>query len=169
MNDKPQGIYEQVLFGLFATGAIILATVTLLILYDVIARLTGLPAFPHTLAYTEYGLYYLTLLGAPWLARTKRHIYIQLLSAMISPSLRPLIFRLSYLICALTCAVICYYAGLVTFETWLRGDEEVRSFDMPRWLVFIVMPITFSLLSIEFCRYLLGFDNMYDAEIGVKE
>ena len=169
MSDRPQGIYERTLFGLFATGASILAAITLLILYDVIARLAGLPAFPHTLACTEYGLYYTTLLGAPWLVRIKRHIYMQLLTAVAPETLRPLLSRLCYLACVVVCAVVCWYAGVVTIETWLRGDQEVRSFDMPRWLVFVVMPVSFALLTVEFGRYLLGLDNMYDGEFGVHE
>ena len=169
MNDRPRGSYEQVLFGLFATGALMLAAVTLLILYDVIARLVDLPAFPHTLAATEYGLYYVTLLGAPWLVRVKRHVYVQLLTAVAPPALRRLLSRLSYLVCVIVCAVTCWYAGQVTVETWLRGDLEVRSFDMPRWLVFAAMPVSFALLTVEFSRYLLGLDNMYDGEIGIHE
>ena len=168
-NDKPEGIYEQLLFSLFALGAVMLAAVTLLILYDVSARLIGLPTFPHTLATTEYGLYYLTLLGAPWLVRIKRHIYLQLLTALAPGPLRPLLARISYLLCAIVCAGICGYAGQVTIETWLRADQEVRSFDMPRWLIFAVMPVSFALLTLEFGRYLLGFDDMYDGDVGVRE
>ena len=77
--------------------------------------------------------------------------------------------KLSYLLCVITCSLICYYSGLVTVETFLRGDHEVRSFDMPRWLIFAIMPVSFSLLSVEFARYLLGMDNMYDGELGIHE
>ncbi len=169
MSDKPQGVYESLLFCLFSLGAGILALVTLFILYDVIARNSGFPSFTHTLALTEYGLYYVTLLGAPWLVRKKHHVYMQLVTAVAPAPLRPFICKLSYLLCAITCGLICYYAGLVTFEAWLRGDLEVRSFDMPRWLIFAVMPVSFSFLTIEFCRYLAGIDSMYDGEIGVHE
>ena len=131
MNDKPVGVYEKLLFGLFSLGAGILALVTLFILYGVIARNTGLPPFTHTLALTEYGLYYVTLLGAPWLVRKKRHVYMQLITAIVPAPIRPFISRLSYLLCIITCALICYYAGLVTIETWLRGDQEVRSGSYP--------------------------------------
>ena len=169
MSDKPEGGYEKLLFCLFALGAGILALVTLFILYDVIARNTGFPPFTHTLALTEYGLYYVTLLGAPWLVRKKHHVYMQLVTAVAPAALRPVICKLSYLLCALACGLICYYAGLVTVEAWIRGDMEVRSFDMPRWLIFAVMPVSFSLLTIEFSRYLAGFDSMYDGEIGIHE
>ena len=101
--------------------------------------------------------------------RIKRHIYLQLLTALAPPALRPLLARLSYLLCVIVCAVICWYAAQVTIEAWIRGDEEVRSFDMPRWLIFAVMPVSFALLTVEFGRYLLGFDDMYDAEIAIRE
>lgn len=169
MTDRPAGGYERVLFCLFSLGAGILALVTLFILYDVIARNTGFPPFTHTLALTEYGLYYVTLLGAPWLVRKKHHVYMQLVTAVAPAALRPFICKLSYLLCAVACGLICYYAGQVTVEAWLRGDMEVRSFDMPRWLIFAVMPVSFSLLTIEFTRYLAGFDSMYDGEIGIHE
>ena len=169
MNDKPEGGYEKLIFALFCAGALILALITLFILYDVIARNIGVPTFTHTLALTEYGLYYMTLLGTPWLVRKKHHVYMQLITALVPTAIRPYISKLSYLLCVITCALICYYSGLVTLETFLRGDHEVRSFDMPRWLIFVIMPISFFLLTIEFGRYLLGIDNMYDGEIGIHE
>lgn len=169
MNDEPQGYYEKSLFSLFCCGACILGIITLFILYDVIARNTGIPTFTHTLALTEYGLFYTTLLGAPWLVRIKRHVYMQIITALVPAHIRPLVAKLSYLLCFITCALLCYYSAQVTLETFLRGDQEVRSFDMPRWLIFLIMPVSFSLLSVEFGRYLLGIDDMYDGEIGVHE
>ena len=167
--DKPRGGYEYFLYTLFCLGAVFLALITLLILFDVIARNVGMTAFPHTLALTEYGLYYTALLGSPWLVRKKHHIYMQLITGAVPEPIRPLVAKCCYLLCALTCILICYFSGLVTVETFLRGDQEVRSFDMPRWLIFAVMPVSFSLLVIEFGRYLLGLDNMYEGEIGVHE
>ena len=169
MDEKPQGRFETLLFALFCLGASILGLIFIFILYDVIARNAGIPTFTHTLALTEYGLYYTTLLGAPWLVRKKHHIYMQIISALVPEIVRPIITRLSYLICVITCGLICYYSGMVSYETFMRGDQEVRSFDMPRWLIFIIMPVSFSLLTIEFARYLVGIDNMYDGEIGVHE
>lgn len=169
ISDVPDSIYERFLFMLFALGGLILSLAMILILYDVIARNVGLAPFAHTIALTEYGLYYMTLLGAPWLVRKKHHVYIQLLTGLVPSGIRPMLTATSYFLCALACALICYYAGLVTIESFIRGDQEVRSFDMPRWVVFAVMPLSFSLLTVEFSRYLLGYDSMYDAELGIRE
>jgi C4-dicarboxylate transporter, DctQ subunit len=169
MSDKPEGFYERVLFTLFALGAVILLLSMLLIVYDVIARNIGISPFEHTIALTEYGLYFMTLLSAPWLVRKKHHIYIQLLTGLVSDYIRPLLSRTSYFLCTLTCLFICYYAGLIAVENFIRGDYEVRSFDMARWIIFSVMSLSFFLLAIEFSRYLFGFDSMYSGELGIKE
>ena len=169
MNDKVEGRFEAVLFALFCCGAAILGLITLLILYDVLARNIGFATFAHTLPLTEYGLYYTTLLGGPWLVRKKHHIYMQLLTAAVPLQLRQLVASLCYLLCVITCALMTWYSLQVSVETFLRGDHEVRSFDMPRWLIFAIMPLSFGLMSIEFSRYLLGFDRMYDGEVGIKE
>ena len=161
--------FEYFLYLLFCLGACILGIITLLILHDVVARNIGLSAFSHTLALTEYGLYYTALLGSPWLVRNKHHIYMQLITAAVPLSLRLHVARISYLICTVVCFLIAFYSAQVTLETFLRGDTEVRSFDMPRWLIFAIMPFCFSLLTVEFGRYLIGRDSMYDGEVGLHE
>ena len=113
MSDKPEGGYEKLLFCLFALGAGILALVTLFILYDVIARNTGFPPFTHTLALTEYGLYYVTLLGAPWLVRKKHHVYMQLVTAVAPAALRP-----RYLQAQLPAVRGCLRADLLLTPAW---------------------------------------------------
>jgi len=169
MTEGPQNNYERFLFSLFCMGAFILGLITLLILYDVITRNLGLSGITHTLPLTEYGLYYTTLFGAPWLVRKQHHVYMQLITALIADRFRPWVANLSYLMCMITCGLICYYSSLVTIETFVRADHEVRSFDMPRWLIFAVMPLSFFLMTVEFARYLLGLDNMYGTEIEIHE
>lgn len=169
MSRASHNIYERLLFVLFAFGALVLSLTMCLILYDVVARNVGLSSFPHTITLTEYGLYYMTMLGAPWLVRKKHHIYIQLLVGVVPARFRTIIAKLCYFLCVCTCALICYYAGLVTIESFVRGGDEVRSFDMPRWALFVAMPISFSLLTVEFCRYLFAYDCMYDGELGELE
>ncbi len=167
--ETPAGRFERFLYMLFCLGAGILGLITLLILYDVIARNIGIEGFAHTLALTEYGLYYTALLGSPWLVRHKHHIYMQLLTAAVPESFRIYVARFAYLVCTLVCFLIAWYSAQVTLETFLRGDTEVRSFDMPRWLIFAIMPFCFSLLTVEFGRYLIGRDSMYDGEVGLHE
>ena len=129
--EKPGTGYEHFLFALLIVGAGQLALAVLFIVYDVLARNLGLQPFAHTIAATEYSLLYLTFLGAPWLVRCKRHVYIELVTALVSPRMRKVIATFVYLLCTLLCALLCYYSASVTLEAFVRGDIEARSFDMP--------------------------------------
>lgn len=161
--------HEWLLRLLFNLAALLVASAIPLILYDVLARNLGCYPFAHTLAVTEYGLFYMTLLGAPGLARRRQHIYIQFLTGLAGPRLRPWLGRLALVIAALVCATLAGYGAVVTHDLYLRADIEVRSFDMPRWLVFAAVPLSFALLAVEFLRLLRVTDAMYDERVGIRE
>ena len=100
----------------------------------------------HTLALTEYGLLYITMLAAPWLVREKGHVHIELVTAAVGPAH----------------ALLAHPPGLSSVRGHLRGDRryyglevtighdwraamDVRSFNLPRWLLSASLPLSFGL------------------------
>ena len=162
-------LYRRLLDVLAVVAGIILAAITLGIVLDVAVRNLGLQPPAHTLTLTEYGLLYATMLGAPWLLREKGHVYIELLTAAVSPRARFWLTRVVYALCVLTCAVIFWFSLEVTIAHYGRGVIDVRSFDMPRWLLTASMPLSFGLMTIEFGRFLLGLDSMHTGQAGIHE
>ena len=69
----------------------------------------------------------------------------------------------------LTCAVIFWFGLEVTIAHYQRSVIDVRSFDMPRWLLTASIPLSFGLMTIEFARFLLGFDSMHSGQAGIHE
>ncbi len=155
MNDRPGGAWEQFLFALLVAGGLQLVVATVLIVYDVLARNLGGSPFPHTVALTEYALLFLTFMGAPWLVRSNGHVRVQLFSGLLPARGRIFLARVAAGGCVLVCAVLGWYSAGVAIESYGRADVEMRSFDMPRWLIFAIMPISFALLAIEFTHKLL--------------
>lgn len=66
------------------------------------------------------------------------------------------------------CTAICLYLGGVAFGSLLEAARtsafEVRTFDMPRWVILLPIVIGLWLSSIEFLRYLLGLDSLYGGD-----
>ena len=46
---------------------------------------------------------------------------------------------------------------------------DLRTVDMPQWVIYLPMPICFTLVAVEFTRFLLGFDDMYDKKVADRE
>ena len=167
--DIVAALYRRLLEALAVVAGVILAAMALAIVLDVVVRNLGLQPPAHTLTLTEYGLLYLTMLAVPWLVREKGHVYIELLTAALGPRARFWLTRLVYALCVVTCAVI-FWSGLeVTLAHYGRDVIDVRSFDMPRWLLTASIPLSFGLMTIEFAHFLLGLDSMHTGQAGIHE
>jgi TRAP-type C4-dicarboxylate transport system permease small subunit len=162
-------LYRRLLEALAVVAGLMLAAMAFAIVLDVLMRNLGLQPPAHTLTLTEYGLLYLTMLGAPWLVREKGHVHIELVTAALSPRTRFWLTRLVYALCVLTCAVIFWFGLEVTIAHYGRDVIDVRSFDMPRWLLTASIPLSFGLMTIEFARFLLNFDSMHTGHAGIHE
>jgi C4-dicarboxylate transporter, DctQ subunit len=162
-------LYRRLLEALAAVAGVLLAAMAVAIVVDVVVRNLGFQPPAHTLTLTEYGLLYVTMLAAPWLVREKGHVHIELLTAAVSPPTRFWLTRVIYGLCVLTCIVIFWFGLEVTIDQWRRAVIDVRSFDMPRWLLTASVPLSFGLMTIEFARFLLGLDSMHSGHAGIHE
>jgi C4-dicarboxylate transporter, DctQ subunit len=162
-------LYRRLLEALAVVAGVMLAALAFAIVLDVIVRNLGLQPPAHTLTLTEYGLLYLTMLAAPWLVREKGQVYIELVTAALRPRARFWLTRVVYALCVLTCTVIFWFGLEVTIDHFQRQVTDVRSFDMPRWLLSASIPLSFGLMTIEFARFLFGFDSMHTGRAGIHE
>lgn len=157
-------LYAGILYGcVFVAGALILVGICLVIV-DVTLRTLGYRPPGFTVAFVEYILLYFVLLSAPYLVRIKGHVFADMLVSRFGPRLRMICEKAVYVIC-ITVSVIFAWQGGVLFEEGLRyGYVDERSVDIPYWALYVLFPLSFSLIAIEFVRYLLGFDSMYDRD-----
>ena len=65
--------------------------------------------------------------------------------------------------------MIFWFSLEVTIDHYQRHVIDVRSFDMPRWLLTASIPLSFGLMTIEFGRFLLGLDFMHAGHAGIYE
>ena len=146
-----------------------LAWIFIAIIFQVVARAVFLFGSSHIFTFIEYGLLYITMFGAPWLVRLKGHVYIELLTAVVPEHIRPTFSRIVVSLAVLICSVVAYYAAEVTIRSYVRDEIDLRSLDMPLWIVMISMPISFSLMALQFTRYIFGKDTLHTGEAGMHE
>ena len=155
--------YDWLLNAFAVISGALLGIMTLAVIVDVIVRNIGFHPPPHTSAFVEYSLLYITLLAAPWLLRKKGHVHIEMFVTMLGPRVRRFFAIATYVVCITCCLLLLVYAIDITWINFKSGDYDIRSFDMPRWLLFVCMPVSFAMLTVEFSRYLLGYDSLYDS------
>ena len=162
-------VYDRVIDGLaFISGAII-AGIFMAIVYDVCIRTVGLRTPLWTVALAEYGLLYATLLGSPWVLRRKSHVFITILTSRLSGRAKLIVENFAYISGTVVCILLAYISLGVAINEFDRGIVDIRTFRTPFWIVTAPMPLSFSLLAIQFLRFLFGNDSMLDNERHGKE
>jgi C4-dicarboxylate transporter, DctQ subunit len=151
--------YDALVYGMALVAAFLMVAMMVTITLDVVLRNLGYQSSAHFFTFTEYALLIVPCLGAPWLAREKGHIYVEILLMSLPPLLRKRITVLIGVVCIAVCLVVAWYGFQVTLGDYLQNEKDVRSMDFPRWMVVGFIPLSFLMMAIEFARFLWRREN----------
>lgn len=161
-------LYNAILIGCVVLAGTLIGAGILLVVVDVTMRALGFQPFGFTVAFVEYVLLYFVLLSAPYLVREKGHVTAEVLFTQLGPAARRVCEKIVYVICIVVSLTFAYQGGLLFDEAIRYGYMDERSVDVPYWALYVLFPICFTMIAIEFLRYLLGYDSMYVREENVE-
>lgn len=162
-------LYAGLVDAMALIAGLTLVWLMVAIVVAVALRNAGLQAPAWMFLSTEYGMLYLTMLGAPWLARRKGHVHVELLTTALPEGARTLLSRLVALFCVLVCAVLAWKGAELVATNIERRDFDVRAYFFPKWLLTLAFPLSFGLMAVEFARFVAGRDLLHTGEAGVRE
>ena len=129
-----------------------LCALTLLVCMDVASRSLRLFAMPWTLDVSEYLLYGITFLGAPWVLREQGHVAIEIVVERLRPRLRDALQRAVDWFGAAVCGVLFVFACRVAWRSYSQNNLVYETFVFPEWYLFVPAPPVFLLLVLVFAR-----------------
>ena len=147
----------------------LMAAMMVVICLDVVLRNLGYQSSAHFFTFTEYALLAVPCLGAPWLVREKGHIYVEILLMYLQPRPRKLLTGVIGGVCIAVCAILAWYGLDVTISDFLQNEKDVRSLDMPRWMVVGFIPLSFAMMGIEFLRFVVRREDFLGSLGGQSE
>ncbi|WP_371808582.1 TRAP transporter small permease [Ruegeria sp. HKCCD7221] len=162
-------IYDAVLFGMAIIAGLLLVWLMLSVITSVLMRNAGLQPFAWLFTSAEYGLLYMTMLGAPWLVREKGHVHIELVTAALPTGLRRIVSRSVAAACVLVCLILAWQGADLVLTNIERGDYDTRAYYFPRWMLTIAFPLSFGMMAVEFSRFVFGPELMHSGEAGIHE
>ena len=147
-------LYVFLLKALAGTAAIILGAMALLVTLDVVMRNVGLGTFAWVNEVSEYSLPVATLLVAPWLLHTNGHVRLDVLLVSLPASAARLLERICDVVGIAICAVFIWYSVRLILDSSRLGSMVVKTLAIPEWWQYALVPVSFSLLAVEFARRL---------------
>jgi TRAP-type C4-dicarboxylate transport system permease small subunit len=161
--------YDALLYTMAFVAAAALVWLMVSVVLSVAMRNLGLQPFAWLFTSAEYGLLYMTMLGAPWLVRERGHVHIELVTASLPPAIRRVVSRTVAAACVAVSLILAWYGLELVLTNIERNDFDVRAYFYPRWLLTITFPIAFSFMAIEFARYVFGPELLHSGEAGIHE
>lgn len=123
---------------------------TLLIGADVGLRNAGLGGVAWSNEASEYMLYLITLLSAPWLLRQGKHIRIDIVLRALPPRVGWALEWVGDLLGLLCSLYFVWYGVKVLVASYLAGSISIKTLIIPEWWLLAPMPLAFIAVSIEF-------------------
>ena len=165
----PLRVLDHVCNLLGVLAGIYLVAIMFGIVFNALARTAGYSGSSHIFTFAEFGLLYIVMAASPWLVRHKGHVFIELVSAGLPKPARRPYSRVVSALCVVICLVLVWYTWGATAKAYRFGDAEMRSLDMPKFLLLGAMPICFGLMALQFLRFVFGSETLHTGEAGVHE
>ncbi|MFK7891471.1 MAG: TRAP transporter small permease [Granulosicoccus sp.] len=129
------------------------------IIYDVTTRFLRVGQISWVLGVTEYGLLYVTALGAPWLLREKGHVSMEAFRTVMPDAAKRWTEKLVLVLCASACVVVTIAAWPVLVQN--IGVMDIRSDYLSRWMLYAPIVLAFALCTVQFLRFLFSGTSLY--------
>lgn len=133
-------------------AALILATIVSLICADVFLRNMGWGNLPWAVELSEYGLYAVTFLAAPWVLAMRAHVSMDLVLRVPNAQFRRAVQLLAYTFGLAICSVLTWKGLDVVLTSKARGSMVWKTFVFPEWWFLSLFPFAMLMLAIGFIR-----------------
>jgi TRAP-type C4-dicarboxylate transport system permease small subunit len=142
--------FGRLLDGLMLAASAMVLVMTLLIGADVGLRNVGLGGLAWSNEASEYMLYLITLLSAPWLLRQGKHIRIDIVLRALPPRIGWGLEWVGDLLGLLCSLYFVWYGTKVLVASYVAGSMSIKTLIIPEWWLLAPMPLAFIAVSIEF-------------------
>jgi TRAP-type transport system small permease protein len=152
--DTLQAVFGRVYELMMTLACLLLLAMVGSIAVDVALRNIAIPGLPRGFVaandVSEYGLYFCTLLAAPWLLRAGQHIRVDILLRAIPRQLAWLCEWVSDILGIAACLAMAWMGVLMALRSHAAEAMQTRSLVLPEWWFLAALPATFALLVMEF-------------------
>lgn len=153
---KIDRFFDSIINFMAVMGRIVIIIISLLIITDIVALKFFNYSFSWIMEVSEYFLVMLTFLGVAWLLKEDGHIKLDLLLNRLSERNRIKFEIFNSCIGAIISSVITIYGFTATLNLHERGIKTETILEIPRFLLILIIPISFIFVFIQFIRNLIA-------------
>ncbi|MFL6834259.1 MAG: TRAP transporter small permease [Xanthobacteraceae bacterium] len=154
-------MFGRLLDALAMAAALILLAMVAIVTADIVLRNSTGGGFGWANEVSEYALYLITLLAAPWLLRRGQHVRLDIILTLVPARVAWLMEAAGDALGFCVSVVLVRYGLAMTADSARLGAITIKNLVFPEWWLLAPLPATFALLAIEF---VFRFDRLLKGE-----
>ena len=147
--------------ALAMAAALILLAMVVIVTADIVLRNLVGAGVVWANEVSEYSLYLMTLLTAPWLLRRGQHVRIDIILTLVPARVAWLMEAIGDVLGFAVSVVLVRYGLAMSTDSWRLGAITIKNLVFPEWWLLAPLPVAFALLAIEF---VFRFDRLLKGE-----
>jgi len=155
--------FGKLLNALAVAAALTLLAMVVMVTADILLRNLTRTGFAWSNEVSEYALYVITLLTAPWLLRRGQHVRVDLVLTLVPVRVAWLMEAAGDVIGFAVCLVMLRYGLKMSIDSAVLGSITIKNLVFPEWWLLWPLPVCFALLAAEF---VFRFDRLIHSEPG---
>src|SRR5262249_31208920 len=148
--DRLSAAFGRLFDALAGLAALILLAMVAVVAADIALRNLAGTSIAWSNEVSEYALYVITLLTAPWLLRRGQHVRIDLLLTVVPARIAWLMEAAGDILGLSASLVLVWYGAAMTHDSWRLGSITIKNLVFPEWWLLWLLPAFFALIAIEF-------------------
>ncbi len=144
--------FDKLLDLMAALAGAILVFMTAAVCYTIGMRYLFTKTTIWIMQTTEYSLLWIVFLATTWLLRERGHITTDLIYTHLNKNAKRYLDCIMFVIGGLACTIMVYFGIDYMRECILKGVTDVRAVTIPKWTIFIIIPVGSIFLTIQFFR-----------------
>lgn len=162
-------MFDRFMLFLAWAAAILFVLAGCMLTYEVIARYFFIRPTIWAAELSQLCLIWGALLGMPWALAARRHIAVDAVTRLFSPTAQRGI-EIAAMACILAFSVMVTYKGWeIFYESFERGRTSGTMLDLPAWVAELPVAIGFALLAIQAVIEIVGLLRGKDIPKGAHE
>lgn len=150
--ERVGAFFDHVMKYMYGVAGFFVIAMMLVMCYETIMRYFFRRPPAWAVEISEYTLFLIAFLGAPWLLKVKGHVNIDLVINRLNPKVQTLLNITTSAIGTIICLFITSYGVESTIDHFQRGVPVVKTLYFPKFVFLAFIPVGCFLLSIQFIR-----------------
>lgn len=150
--NRANAVYVGIIHLFAYLSVALLVIITAWISLEVVSRLLGFGTLRGSVEFTEYAIFSMAFLAAPWVLHQNAHVKVLVLVEQLPGRSRLIAERGAHLVSAALCLILLYYATLNLNTSIQRAELVFGELVFPEWYLHWQAPFAFAFLAIGFLK-----------------